>query len=263
MRAVGDMPAHAASAGALGLQPWRVPAATCDEIGYAGTLAAIGLFLAPVPTMLAILRRRSTEAFSCLPYAAAFLQCSVWVAYALVTPNRLSPLVTNVAGVALESVYLLVFLPNASDPTSARAVVFGAFGGAFLLIAGVLVLTPHPSWSPALGTVAAALNIVMYAAPLSVAMHVIRTRSVAHMPLLLTLAQSACTASWLAYSMCVADAAIFVPNVVGVALAVVQLGVYASVAWSGGAQHRASRSKRALRGDVQRAHATAAARPWG
>ena len=63
---------------------------------------------------------------------------------------------------------------------------------------------------------------------------VIRTRSVEFMPLPLSLGTFACAGAWTAYAIYVADATILVPNVLGVALALAQLALYAWFAGGSG-----------------------------
>jgi hypothetical protein len=63
---------------------------------------------------------------------------------------------------------------------------------------------------------------------------VVRTRSVEFMPLGLSLGTLGCAASWSVFAIYVGDATILIPNILGVALALAQLALYAKYARSGG-----------------------------
>jgi solute carrier family 50 protein (sugar transporter) len=81
--------------------------------------------------------------------------------------------------------------------------------------------------SPLVGYVADVLNIAMYSSPLAVMSTVVRTRSVEFMPLGLSLGTLGCAASWSVFAIYVGDATILIPNILGVALALAQLALYA------------------------------------
>jgi hypothetical protein len=67
----------------------------------------------------------------------------------------------------------------------------------------------------------------MYSSPLAVMSTVVRTRSVEFMPLGLSLGTLGCAASWSVFAIYVGDATILIPNILGVALALAQLALYA------------------------------------
>jgi solute carrier family 50 protein (sugar transporter) len=62
---------------------------------------------------------------------------------------------------------------------------------------------------------------------------VVRTKSVEYMPLSLSVCTLLCALSWSVYAIYVGDATILVPNILGVLLAIVQLGLYATYCGSG------------------------------
>ena len=69
-------------------------------MGWVGTAAALLLFLVPLSTMRAIMRRGSVAEYSCVPYNLSLAQCMLWATYALpmVTPCKQQPLITNSLG---------------------------------------------------------------------------------------------------------------------------------------------------------------------
>jgi hypothetical protein len=65
---------------------------------------------------------------------------------------------------------------------------------------------------------------------------VVRTKSVEFMPLSLSVGTLLCAASWSVYAIYVGDATILVPNILGVLLAIVQLGLYATYCGGNGGE---------------------------
>ncbi len=80
------------------------------------------------------------------------------------------------------------------------------------------------------GYTADVLNVATYSAPLGVMGTVLRTRSVATMPLPLSIGTFGCSAAWTSYAVYVADATVLVPNAIGVVLSLAQLALYARFA---------------------------------
>ena len=63
-----------------------------------------------VAVIIDIVRHRAIRKNSYIPYIVSFPQCMCWVFYAIVTPNRLQPLVTNIIGSSCFAIYLVIFL---------------------------------------------------------------------------------------------------------------------------------------------------------
>jgi hypothetical protein len=155
-----------------------------NVMGWCGCAAAWLLFLSPIPVMLDIRRRGAVDAYSCVPYLVSGLQCALWVLYALppVTPCKMQPLVTNGVGVGLELVYIAFYLANAGPRFRESVLQLGGTVVSFtvlticgLLVAPYLPISGFPHETPplskqttVLGFICAILNILMYAAPLSV-----------------------------------------------------------------------------------------------
>jgi solute carrier family 50 protein (sugar transporter) len=207
--------------------------------GWCGCAAALFLFVAPIPTMLHIVKTKSTGDFSPLPYLVSMLQCGLWSVYALppVTPCKLQPLVTNGLGFFLEMSYVYVFIVYSKARGQMILKLALTLGVLAALATSALLLAPKlniPSWpdkdasrtTTLLGMECVVLNVMMYAAPLGVVRTVIRLRSVRPMPLLLTLGCGACSSLWTAYAFLTKDDFILVPNIAGLALFVLQLAVY-------------------------------------
>mmetsp|Transcript_27787 Transcript_27787/g.55541 ORF Transcript_27787/g.55541 Transcript_27787/m.55541 type:complete len:247 (-) Transcript_27787:35-775(-) len=208
-----------------------------DWLGYLGIFGACVLFASPLPTMSRIIKNNSVELFSPDPYIISFINCASWVLYALATPDRTAPLITNFIGTVVNVAYVGVFAAN--NPVQ-PSFGYKALGG-FAFFAGVYVVVWHivPSAvsssktddelrSSIMGTVSDVFNVLMYGGPLTIMSTVVKTRSVEFMPLALTVGTSFCSFTWLWYGFAVRDWYVIIPNGGGAALCVCQVVLYAT-----------------------------------
>jgi len=219
-----------------------------EEIsGNMGLVAALLLFLSPLPTFQKIRRAHRVFQFSPDPYIINCMNCASWCLYAIITPDRIQPLITNGIGLLMNVTYVVLFLKNINTDggdhknLSQRTLtkILYLFISLALLVVVVLIGVPHilPSkWyldgtvqetqTQIIGVFADVLNVGMYAGPLTVLSVVVKTESVQFMPLPLTIATLFCSCSWTWYSIVTSDIYIFIPNVIGICLGVIQLFVY-------------------------------------
>ncbi|XP_051144504.1 bidirectional sugar transporter SWEET4-like [Andrographis paniculata] len=203
-------------------------------VGIIGNVIALVLFLSPVPTFYRIWRKRSVEQYSAIPYLATFINCVLWVLYGLpmVHPHSMLVVTINGTGIAIELVYLSLFLAF-SDSNRRRLRLAGIVAAecAFAASLATLVLTlAHTTRlrSAVVGSICMVGNICMYAAPLSVMKLVIKTRSVEFMPFFLSLFSFLNGISWTAYALIRFDPFILAPNGMGTFLGLAQLVLYAT-----------------------------------
>ncbi|XP_023750431.1 bidirectional sugar transporter SWEET4 isoform X1 [Lactuca sativa] len=203
------------------------------SLGVAGNITAVTLFLSTVPTFFRIWKKGSVEQYSPVPYLASFFNCGLWVLYGMpfVHPHSLLVVTTNGAGVAIELIYLVIFLMFSDTRKRFRValvmlVEILVCGGLVLLVL-TLVHTTHKR-SAIVGSISVAANILMYASPLSVMKLVITTKSVEYMPFLLSLFCFSNGLCWFLYALFPFDPFIAVPNGIGALLGILQLLLYAT-----------------------------------
>nr|ACG41106.1 seven-transmembrane-domain protein 1 [Zea mays] len=185
--------------------------------GVSGNVIALFLFLSPVPTFWRIIRRKSTEDFSGVPYSMTLLNCllSAWYGLPFVSPNNMLVSTINGAGAAIEAVYVVIFLAS-------------AVSAAFAAVALASMLALHGQGRKLMcGLAATVCSICMYASPLSIMRLVVKTKSVEYMPFLLSLAVFLCGTSWFVYGLLGRDPFVAIPNGCGSFLGAVQLVLYA------------------------------------
>eukprot|EP00301_Raphidiophrys_heterophryoidea_P019608 c4510_g1_i1.p1 GENE.c4510_g1_i1~~c4510_g1_i1.p1 ORF type:complete len:241 (-),score=38.59 c4510_g1_i1:120-842(-) len=191
--------------------------------------------------MRKIARDKDVRMYSSFTYVVSMFQCALWVTYAIVTPDRLQPLITNLIGATLEAGYVVVFLYYARGEARTRTLKMGLVAVLSFLVIILVVLLAVPHWSfvkpigknsddsretTFLGMVCVVINIIMYGSPLSVMSLVIKTKSVEFMPFPITIGTILSASMWLVYGLIESDINITIPNMSGVALGVAQLILY-------------------------------------
>ncbi|KAL6609948.1 hypothetical protein ACP70R_039917 [Stipagrostis hirtigluma subsp. patula] len=200
--------------------------------GISGNVIALFLFLSPVPTFWRIIKRKSTEDFSGVPYNMTLLNCllSAWYGLPFVSPNNILVSTINGTGAAIEIVYVVIFIAFASSQRT-RLKTLGlaaAVAAVFAAVALVSLLALHGQGRKLLcGLAATVCSICMYASPLSIMRLVVKTKSVEFMPFLLSLAVFLCGTSWFVYGLLGRDPFVAIPNGCGSFLGAVQLILYA------------------------------------
>ncbi|KAF6170543.1 hypothetical protein GIB67_031951 [Kingdonia uniflora] len=199
--------------------------------GILGNGIALFLFLVPAITFQRIIKTKSTEKFSCVPYIISLLTCliSAWYGLPFVSPNNLLLSTVDFTGAAIESVYVVIFIVFAPKKVRVKtlihlaAVVIVFFG--FALVSQFVI--PQHYRQLFCGLTATILSICMYASPLAVMRLVMETKSVEFMPFFLSLATFLCGTFWFVFGLLGHDPFISVPNGVGCGLGALQLILYA------------------------------------
>ncbi|CAN1329520.1 Bidirectional sugar transporter SWEET2a [Linum perenne] len=95
-----------------------------EAAGIAGNLCAFVLFVSPIPTFRRIIKNKSTEQFSGLPYVYSLLNCLIccWYGLPFVSPDVVLVATTNSFGAIFQFVYLAIFIVYA-DQTSKNLVI--------------------------------------------------------------------------------------------------------------------------------------------
>ncbi|XP_066349475.1 bidirectional sugar transporter SWEET1a [Miscanthus floridulus] len=232
--------------------------------GVSGNVIALFLFLSPVVTFWRIIRKRSTEDFSGVPYNMTLLNCllSAWYGLPFVSPNNILVSTINGTGSVIEAIYMVIFLIFAVD-RRARLRMLGLLSivaSIFTTVVLVSLLALHGNARKVFcGLAATIFSICMYASPLSIMRLVIKTKSVEFMPFLLSLAVFLCGTSWFIYGLLGRDPFVIIPNGCGSFLGLVQLILYFIYRKNKGPAAPAGKGEDAAAADVEDAKKVAAA----
>jgi hypothetical protein len=220
-------------------------------LGGLGAAFAGVLFLSPTPLFRKLYKAqpRSTEGYDCTPFVVSALQSALWIFYAVVVGNRFAALVTNLFGFAIEATYCALF-HHCTVPERRRRQNLQILGAALYLLFAVLVVLLALQKSRhelGAGLLADFANVAMFGSPLLALAEALRRRDTSKLPLPLSLAIVACASIWAAYGgykgktdpRCLlirpltrrsGDPFIIVPNVMGAALGVLQVGLFFVIA---------------------------------
>ncbi|XAR56416.1 hypothetical protein NMG60_11036894 [Bertholletia excelsa] len=83
-----------------------------NAAGIAGIIFAIGFFLSPIPAFRRIIRNKSTEQFSGLPYICALLTCLLcaWYGIPPMSYGNVLVITVNSAGAVCQLTYITLFI---------------------------------------------------------------------------------------------------------------------------------------------------------
>ncbi|KAF2305368.1 hypothetical protein GH714_004317 [Hevea brasiliensis] len=201
-----------------------------DAAGIAGNIFAFALFLSPIPTFRRIIRSRSTEQFSGLPYIYALLNCLIclWYGMPIVSPGIILVATVNSIGAIFQLTYISIFIWYADKGRKLK--MSGLLAAVFAVFAVIVFVSVNFFNSQARqifdGYLSVFSLISMFASPLCVINLVIKTRSVEYMPFYLSLATLVMSVSFFSYGMLKFDPFIYVPNGIGTILGICQLVLY-------------------------------------
>nr|ACU24301.1 unknown [Glycine max] len=202
-------------------------------VAVLGNAASVALYAAPMVTFRRVIRKKSTEEFSCFPYIIGLLNCLLFTWYGLPVVSykwENFPLVTvNGVGIVLELSYVLIYFWYASAKGKVK-VAMTAIPVLLVLsiIAAVSAFAFHDNHHRKLlvGSIGLGVSVTMYGSPLIVMKKVIQTKSVEFMPLPLSMCSFLATVFWLIYGLFIRDIFVAGPSAVGTPLGILQLVLY-------------------------------------
>ncbi|KAF7123975.1 hypothetical protein RHSIM_Rhsim12G0022100 [Rhododendron simsii] len=202
-----------------------------------GNIVSIFVYLAPLPTFIEIYRKKSILGFQSLPYVVALFSSMLWLYYAFIKTDATLLITINSFGCIIEAIYIIVYLVYA--PKNARVLLDYEqkhtakllIGMNVLLFFAILLFTHFVLQGQqrvlAVGWVCVAVSVSVFAAPLSIVLQVVRTRSVAYMPFTLSFFLTLSAVMWFCYGIFQKDPCIWIPNVLGFFLGLIQMALYA------------------------------------
>ncbi|KAH7658187.1 solute carrier family 50 (sugar transporter) protein [Dioscorea alata] len=202
-------------------------------VGIMGNAASLLLFAAPMLTFKRVIKKKSTQEFSCIPYINALVSCLFYTWYGLPVVSRgleNFPLITiNGVGVLLESSYILIYLWFSSSERKKGVCLMAVPAIAVFCATAIvssLVLHDHHHRKLLVGSVGLVASVLMYGSPLVAVKTVIKTKSVEYMPFYLSLFSFLASSLWLTYGLLAHDVLMAAPSFLGTPMAIIQLILY-------------------------------------
>ncbi|CAO2826959.1 unnamed protein product [Amaranthus hypochondriacus] len=198
--------------------------------GLLGNIISFMVFLAPLPTFIRVYKKKSTEGFQSVPYVVAIFSAMLWIYYALLKGNSMLLITINVAGVIIETIYIVIYLtyaPIQARISTLKLLIAMNICGFCSIVLFCHYLIKADARVQVFGWICVAFSITVFAAPLSVMRTVIQTKSVEYMPINLSLCLTLTATIWFLYGFVQKDLYITLPNVVGFMFGVAQMVLYA------------------------------------
>jgi solute carrier family 50 protein (sugar transporter) len=204
-----------------------------------GLFGACYLFQSPLEGHLKIIRDGYVGEFPRGNALTSVFNALVWLTYLFIV-GLWTPFVTNIICLAVNLAYACIYAGcDTGRRVRAALLIAGTFGLYLMVLLVAMVLVPfiesqglrvphfpnQSSTTSSLGFIALIANVMMYAAPLSEAGTVIRTKSAESMPTDITVGVLAMSSAWLMFGCLKMDWPIIVPNLCGVLVGAMQLGL--------------------------------------
>ncbi|ESR62832.1 hypothetical protein CICLE_v10016510mg [Citrus x clementina] len=138
--------------------------------GVTGNIFAFVLFVSPIPTFRRILRNKSTEQFSGLPYIYSLLNCliTLWYGMPLVSPGIILVATVNSVGAVFQLIYVSIFISYAEKAIKLK--IAGLLIAVFLVFLAIVFTSMEVFDSNGrrlfVGYLSVASLISMFASPL-------------------------------------------------------------------------------------------------
>ncbi|XP_010925760.1 bidirectional sugar transporter SWEET3b [Elaeis guineensis] len=202
-------------------------------VGIMANAASLLLYAAPIPTFKRMIRKRSTEEFSCVPYILALMNCLLYTWYGLPIVSQgweNFPVITiNGLGIPLETSFIFIYIWF-SVPEQKKFVSLVALPVLVLFTVTAFVSSfvfhDHHHRKVFVGSIGLVASISMYSSPLVAVKQVIKTKSVEFMPFYLSFFSFIASCLWMAYGLLGRDLFLATPNLLGSPIALLQLVLY-------------------------------------
>ena len=197
--------------------------------GKAAPIAAIVVFMAPIPTIRKISSKRSVGSLPLLPYSSMVASAFLWLVYGVLKQESII-WSANLVGLALGTYYFIVFIRYSPEkaptlPGSIMQHVQGCFAVAILTV--VLTITlPTMQAATIIGHLGVLFGVAMFASPLAALRTVLETQSAKSIPLPFTLASVLNCFLWSVVGLLdMLDFNIYAPNLLGLSFGLVQVAL--------------------------------------
>ncbi|KAK1272304.1 Bidirectional sugar transporter SWEET14 [Acorus gramineus] len=178
------------------------------SFGLLGNFISVMVYLSPLPTFYRIHRKKSTEGFQSIPYVIALFSAMLWIYYAIFKPHSGLLISINSFGCFIETFYICSFIayaPKRAKIYTAKILVYlnvGAFGSIVLF---TFLIFQGSTRIQIIGWICVGFSMSVFAAPLTIIMKVIRTRSVEYMPFWLSFSLTVSAVIWFLYGLFTKD----------------------------------------------------------
>ncbi|KAF5932735.1 hypothetical protein HYC85_028906 [Camellia sinensis] len=198
-----------------------------NNISRTGSITSLLVYLSPISTFYKIYKKKSSQGFQSLPYVVALLSAALWVYYAILNSRDIILMTISSFGFLIEYFYIGVHLFYAPKKVRSVSLLLLGIGGIGLIFILTNFLTKGQPRLQIVGWFCVVFSVCTYAAPLNIMKQVIQTKNVEFMPFYLSLSLTISAIMWFFYGILTKNFIIYIPNVIGSILGVLQMILYA------------------------------------
>lgn len=182
--------------------------------------------LSPMGIILRVSRLRNTGELDGLQFLTILVSACVWMLYGLLKPDTAIAL-TNSTALILGGYYVSTYHSHCKNRYyKGYLEMYYKLASILLVGLSLFIISVGSSFAMAyIGIVGAMMSTIAYAAPLAAIRIVIRDKSSATMPAEVCIGNFICAALWVAYGSAIRDKYIFTPNMFGVLVGSLQIGI--------------------------------------
>ncbi|GMJ11260.1 hypothetical protein like AT2G39060 [Hibiscus trionum] len=197
--------------------------------GVSGSIVSFLVYLAPVQTFYKIYKKKTAGGYQSVPYMLALSSAMMLLYYGWLKTNANLILGTSSFGCTIEVIYLVLYIiyaPKRDKVFTVKWIIFFNLGGYCLIMVVTNLFTQKCKRVIVMGWICAVYSVAVYASPLSIMRHVIRTRSVEYMPFPPSFSLTFCAIMWFFYGFLIQDFYVALPNLLGFLLGITQMIIY-------------------------------------
>ncbi|CAH9053088.1 unnamed protein product [Cuscuta europaea] len=197
--------------------------------GLLGNIVSFIVFLSPMPTFYKIYKKKSADGYQSIPYVIALFSSMLWIYYAFLKSNTTLLITINSFGCFIETIYVSFYIYYASKEArmqTVKMIVLMEFAGFGAVVLVSQFLFQGAVRAQVVGWVCLVFSLCVFVAPLCIVRQVIKTKSVEHMPILLSVFLTFSSVVWFFYGLLLKDINIAVPNVLGFFFSILQMVLY-------------------------------------
>lgn len=208
------------------------------KMGLPGILSVL-VFMSPIPVILEVLKKRDVGRLPLMPYSAMMINGALWTMYGLLkgaAPIWAPNAIAFINGCLFTAVFVMN-CPADADWLPGKALVHLQVAAAIILSAVLIIMVDHHYRSNSyysnrmveqvIGIIGQAICVVMFGGPLAAVRTVIEEKSTKALPFAFTLFSFVNCGLWTIYGLYfINDMNIYIPNILGWALATLQLALF-------------------------------------
>ncbi|XP_044733127.1 sugar transporter SWEET1 [Chrysoperla carnea] len=204
----------------MGLEEWQ------EIIALTASISTILQFLTGIMVCQKFVEKGSTGNTSCFPFICGFLSCSLWLRYGFLI-NEESMILVNTIGGTLFLAYCMTYLFYSIKKSVVARQIFGVLCILIICIGyTTFIEEKHEIAVFRMGVLCCTTTVIFIAAPLATLMHVIKTKSTESLPFPMILSSCFVSLQWWLYGIILNDIFVQLPNFLGFALSIFQLGIF-------------------------------------